>query len=159
MQIKTLINKEQALKMFDEEAALFGCGAFVESSDTGMPLYRIGELFGLQMLDWFEHDKGTVFKPGLDYGLVGGGACADVFLSVVHQHGFMRFVCRHNRMLAHESHMTSEAGKHLNILYAERSARLAAEDAENQRKREERKAKRAAARKAKQEAAEQAVSA
>lgn len=159
MQIKEMLTKTQAVELFEKESALFGCGAFVESSDTGIPLYCIGELFGIQMLDWFEHDKDTVFKPGIDYGIVGGGSCDDFFLNVIHKHGFMLFVCRHNLILAHEAHMASAAGKHLDVLQAEKNARLAAEDMENQRKREERKAKRAAARKAKQEAAEQAASA
>lgn len=160
MQIKSMINKEQALKLFDDEAALFGCGMYNGSSDTGVPLYRIGELFGVSLLEVFERDRGQhrVFKPGRDFGL-NCAAYERFSLEVIYLNGFLQMVMYHNRHIAHENHLASESGQYLEAMSNSQKARLDAEQEEELRKIEERRVKRAAARKAKQEAAEQAVSA
>lgn len=156
--IETTLTRAQAEDLYEKESALYGCGFYKESPEAGIPLYRIGELFGMRMLKRFIDGQGINYIGGRDFGTV-GGYDDDPILDVIHFRGFLRIVCQHNCWIAHERQRGSKAGSYLETLEIARSARLEASEAEEQRKREERKAKRAASRKAKQEAAEQAVSA
>ena len=161
MQIKEMLTKAQALELFEREAALFGKGFYTGSDPEGVPLYRIGDLFGPWALDLFEKDRSenTVFQRGRDCGLVGGAAYEGFCFEVLHRQGFMQMVAYHNRRIAYENRLASEGGRYLEALDKARKAKCEAEQAEERRKLEERAAKRKAARKAKQEAAEQAVNA
>lgn len=160
MQIKEMLTKAQAVELFEKESALFGRGFYPGSDPEGIPLYRVGDLFGLWALDVFEKDRGTdrIFQKGRDYGLH-AAAYQDFGLEVLHKNGFMIMVGYHNRRIAHENRLSTEGGRYLEELSKARRAKLDAEAAEEYRKLEERAAKRKVARKAKQEAAEQAVSA
>ena len=160
MQIKEMLTKAQAVELFEKEAALFGRGFYPESSTEGIPMYRVGDLFGLWALDVYEKDRGLdkIFQRGRDYGLI-AAAYQDFALEVLHLNGFLIMAGYHNRRIAHENRLNSGGGRYLEALDKARRAKLDAEAAEEYRKLEERAAKRKAARKAKQEAAEQAVSA
>lgn len=150
--IETTLSKQQAEALFAREAILLGTGMFITRNNESVPMHRIGELFGVEMMEWFETGTHNHFKGGEDYNIIGGGSDGSPFIHIVYHDGFMNIVCRHNRKLVAQAHKTSEAGRQWDLIEAAAQARLDALDAEEDRKREERKAKRAAARKAKLEA-------
>ena len=152
MEITHTLNKAQADALFAEHAVFMG------GKDVVF-VYKAAELFGPDVMAWAErcmkHDG--YMKPGNDWDGWGSGCNGDG-ISFFCESGFKKLVSQCNAILATKEHRASEGGKMWDSLWEARCARLDAEDAEDQRRREERKAKRAAARKAKQEAAEQEIS-
>ena len=148
MDITFTLNKTQADALFAENAIVM-CGRDV------IPDYKVAELFGYDVCAWAEScmKHGGFMVPGADYNSW-SGFCFNFFL----KSGFDKLVSQHNSITMQSEYANSKGGKIWAGLWEARSASLAALDAEEDRKREERKAKRAAARKAKQEAAEKAAS-
>lgn len=147
--IENTLNKAQADELFSREAVLFGM-------KEGVPEYRIAELFGEQVSTWVE---GRMKFKGY---LVGGedynawGSCGEdrPMVNYFYRSGFHKIVSEHNYQVTVQRHRASEGGAIVDALWKAREDRLAAQDAEAERKRQERREKRAATRKAKQEAAE-----
>ena len=140
--IKTMLTKAQAEELFNQNCALF-------FGDDGVMEHRVIELFGESMVDIL---NSRFLEPGRDYN--GAGSCApnDPCLTYLYKRGFFKIVATHNHRLQVEAHMSSEAGKALDAARKKRSDELAARDAEDERKRQERVEKRKAARKAREEA-------
>lgn len=145
MSIEYTLSRAQADALFDANAILFG-------ETNGIPEYRIVELFG----DWAgAFVEGNILHNGY---LVGGkdwngwgDCCAErPMIHYLYRSGFLKVVSEHNYRLALASHRDSDGGKVVDTLWQARRDRIAAQDAEDERKREERRAKRAAARKAKE---------
>lgn len=144
--IETTLSKQQAEALFANEAILVGCKC------ESVPMYRIGELFGVEMMEWFNSCIPNKFKGGEHYNVIYRESEENPFIPFVFHDTFMSIVCRHNIKLITQAHKARESGRQWDLIRAEANARLDALDAEEERKREERKAKRAAARKAKLEA-------
>lgn len=148
MKIEHTLNKAQADALFLENAvAISGRDVIYD--------YKAAELFGADVCAWAESCmkfEGYI-DPGKDYNAWGSGS------NYFCKSGFDKLVSQHNYTICLSERKTSEGGRIWDELWAARGARLDALDAEDQRKREERKAKRTGSRKAKQEAAEQAASA
>jgi len=145
--IETTLNRQQA-------EALFAENAVVMSGKDVIYDYKIAELFGRECCVWAEacmRDGGYLDD---DYSAFGSVHCMFFFKS-----GFNKLVSWHNDRISSAEYKASAGGQIWDELWTARRARLAALDAEEERKREERKAKRAEARRAKQAAAEQAASA
>lgn len=144
-EIKTVLSKEQAEALFFKEAILF------VDRDV-VPGHRIVELFGEWVGEFIEKTLSFdgYLTAGKDWN--GAGACSDdePFIHVFYRSGFFKIVSKHNYRLTVQAHRLSEGGKIMDEQWRLRHERLAAAEAEEERKREERKAKRAAARKAKQ---------
>lgn len=132
------LNKAAAITIFEENAVF-------HSSGDAIDVHRIGELLGEAAIRDIE--RGTRYKGfmegGIDYNA--SGACGDdpclpyFFLS-----GWLKIVSYHNHRLQVIAHQNSEGGKIYDDVWAERKARIDAEDAEYERKRQERRAKREA---------------
>ena len=144
--ITTTLSKEQAAALFDNEAILFG-------ECNGIPEHRIVELFGEWTGAFIERvlSLDGYLAAGEDWN--GAGACSEEepMIHYFYRAGFYKIVSKHNYRLTVQAHRASEGGRIMDEQWRLRSERIDALDAEEQRKREERKAKREAARKAKQE--------
>lgn len=135
--------------MFEANAILFG-------QTNGIPEYRIVELFGEWAGTFVEgniHYKGYLIE-GMDWNGWGDCGTERPMLHYLYRAGFLKVVSEHNYRLALAGHRASEGGKIVDALWQAREERIAARDAEDERKRAERRAKRAAARKAKEATAE-----
>lgn len=147
--IEKTLNKAQADELFSREAVLLG-------TDEVVPEYRIAELFGEKVSAWAE--GGMKFKgylvAGEDYSAWGSGHGDPPMLNCFYHSGFRKIVSEHNYQVTVQRHIASEGGAIVDALWKARRDRLAAQDAEAERKRQERREKRAATLKAKQEAAE-----
>lgn len=136
-EINRQLSRAEAIKLFEQNAVLHGTADAID-------IHRIGELFGekiLLKLDYWITVPGF-FSPGRDWN--SWGACGDdPLLPYILQQGFMRIVSQHNHDLQVTAHKASESGKLYDRLVDERRARIEAEDAEEERKRQERRAKRA----------------
>ena len=147
--IEKTLNKVQTDELFSREAVLFGI-------EEGVPEYRIAELFGEQVSAWTESCMvyGGHIAAGRDYNICGSGGENRPMLNYFYRSGFLKIVTEHNYQVTVQRHRTSEGGAIVDALWKAREDLLAAQDAEAERKRQERREKRAAARKAKQEAGE-----
>lgn len=147
--ITHMLNEAQAKELFAENAVMLGDRDVVF-------IYKAAELFGPDVMAWAE--SCMKYQGYIDVKEWGSWTCSDDgSVYYFHLSGFKKLVYQHNVMLAAKEHAASEGGKIWDELWAARIAKLDAENAEDARKREERKAKRAAARKAKQEAAARAA--
>ena len=143
--IDQTLNRQAAETIFEEEAILFG-------ESNGIPEYRIVELFGEWASVFIEkhiHFKGYL-EGGRDWNAWGDCGQERPSLRFFYRRGFLKIVSEHNYRLSVQAHRSSEAGKVVDHLWQLRSEGQEAAEAEEDRKREERKAKRAAARKTKQ---------
>lgn len=139
------LNKAAAVAIFEENAVF-------HSSGDAIDVHRIGELLGEAAIR--DIDRGTGYKGFLEGGLDwnAAGACgSDPCLPYYFLSGWMKLVSYHNHRLQVIAHQSSEGGQIYDKVWEERCAAINAADAEDERKRQERKAKRAAA-KAEQEA-------
>ena len=150
--ITKMLNKEETLKIFEEEAILLD-----GDGDNVIPFHKAIELFGEEAAIFFERNMGITgyFKAGEDYN--GMGACSDErpMIWYLYKWGFYKLVAEHNYLLTVKAHKESEGGHIWDKVWEERSRRLDEEDAEYERKREERRKKRAAARAAKKKEEEE----
>lgn len=147
--IENTLSKAQANELFSREAVLFGL-------NEGIPEYRVAELFGEQVSAWAEgcmKFKGYLVV-GEDYNVRGSGGEGRPMVNYFYRSGFLKIVSEHNYQVTVQRHGASEGGAIVDALWKAREDLLAAQDAEAERKRQERREKRAATRKAKQEAAE-----
>lgn len=143
--IEKSLNKAEALELFRQNCAL-------HYHDDAVEEHRIAELFGPEIARYvFEHNNSWM-KPGADWNASGSCAPDDPSLNYYYLSGFMLIVAAHNHRLQVKAHASSDGGKIMDVLRKEWRERIAALDAEDARKREERKAKRAAA-KARRESA------
>ncbi len=139
--IAEVLNKAEAIKIFEEEAILIGRMDVV-------PFYRAVELFGEEAAEFLVRCVGLkgYMESGIDWN--GMGECGDErpFTQYLFQSGFLKLVTEHNYLHVVKSHRKSEGGHILDRYSEERSCKIAEQEAEEERKRAERKAKRAAAR-------------
>lgn len=137
MEITYAMNQMQADNLFAAEAV------FMHSADV-IPEYRVIELFGDDMARWLDsccRYEGYM-RGGRDYNFVGD--CHEM-IRYFYREGFYKIVSKANGARMLQSHQNSEAGKLADEVMEERTQKLARQDAENERKRQERRAKRAAA--------------
>lgn len=140
------LNRQQADELFDNEAILFG-------KTNGVPEFRMVELFGEWAGAFFEkhvHYNGYMIG-GEDWNAWGNCTPERPMLNYLYRSGFLKIVTEHNYRQSLANHKASDGGRVVDVLWQERSERIAAQDAEEERKRAERKAKREAVRRAKQE--------
>lgn len=145
--IETTLSKQQAEALFQEEGIMF-------DNMNVLPVFRAVELFGKSAGEWIERNIGIKgnLQPGQDHN--SRGACSEEapLIDYLYHSGFFKLVEYHNYCVVAQRYKTTEGGRVWREIWEARCARLNALDAEEDRKREERKAKRAAARKAKLEA-------
>ena len=145
--IEHTLNRQQADELFDREACLFG-------ESNGIPEYRIVELFGEWAAAFIEgniHHNGYL-DGGEDWNGFGGSSAERPILRFLYREGLYKVVSEHNYILALAGHRSSAAGRVVDAQWKRRHEELEAAEAEEERKRQERKVKRAASRKAKEEA-------
>lgn len=145
MALNYTLSRQAAEDLFTQEAILFG-------ETNAVPEYRIVEIFGEWAGAFIEkhiHYHGYL-EGGRDWNAWGNCEPDRPMLNYLYRHGFLKIVSEHNYRLTLEAHRSSDAGKVVDALWQARREAMAAAEAEEDRKREERKAKRAAARKAKQ---------
>lgn len=145
--IEHTLNRRQADELFDREACLFG-------ESNGIPEYRIVELFGEWAAAFIEgniHYNGYLYG-GEDWNGFGGSSAERPILRFLYREGLYKVVSEHNYILTLAGHRSSAAGRVVDAQWKRRHEELEAAEAEEERKRQERKAKRAASRKAKEEA-------
>lgn len=142
MKIEYMLNKAQADELFEENAVLIG-------SSNAVFDYKIAELFGDDVCIWAESCMGAkrFLEPGNDWSSWGPCEC-----NYFRRSGFNKIVSHHNYLAGVKQYRSSEGGAIWDNLWKARRERMEAAEAEEDRKREERKAKRAASHKAKQEA-------
>lgn len=149
MEINYAMNQMQAERLFAAEA-VFMCSADV------VPEYRVIELFGDDMARWLDsccvHEG--YMKGGRDYNY--GGANCDSMIRVFYKEGFYKIVSRANQAQVLQMHRNSEAGKLADQVMEERVQELRRQDAEHERKLQERRAKRAAAKAEREKKAQEA---
>lgn len=141
------LNRQQAEALFDAEAVLFG-------TSNGIPEYRIVELFGEWAGAFMEkhiHSEGYL-AGGRDWNAWGDCGQERPMLRYLLRPGLLKIASEHNYRIALSNHRSSEAGRVVDALWQARKEVLEAREAEEERKRAERKAKREASRKAKQTA-------
>lgn len=141
------LNRQQADELFDCEAILFG-------KSNGVPEFRMVELFGEWAGAFFEKNVLTngYMTGGEDWNAWGDCSSDRPLMHYLYRSGFFKVVSEHNYRQSLAHHKESEAGRVVDALWKARSERLEALDAEEKRKRAERRALREASRKAKQEA-------
>lgn len=148
--IEETLNAAQTDALFSREAVLFG------PYSEGVPAYRIAELFGEKVSAWAEGcmHYGGYLGSGKDAN--GYGSCTEdnPMINYFPKTGFQKIVGYHNYRVTVQRHRESAGGAVVDAIWKAREERLAAKDAEEERKHWEKREKRAAARKAKQEAAE-----
>ena len=147
-EIKTMLNKEQAEALFSSEAIYIGDRDVV-------PEHRIVELFGAWAGTFIEQTLALdgFLSAGKDWN--GAGACSEdePFLHVFYRAGFFKIVSRHNYLLAVQAHRRSEGGAVMDECWRLRQARTEAAEADEARKRAERRTRRDAANKGNQKTA------
>ena len=153
--IETTLNRQQAEALFAQES--FPVRTISHMIANVVPMYRIIELFGVEIGQWAEKNIGLhpeTRVPGClsDKTPFSHSPHTGKMMHFVSADGFFTIVAEHNLYTADKQAHECEAGRQWNAIWDERCARLDAADAEDERKREERRAKRTAARKAKQEA-------
>lgn len=143
MEINYAMNKMQADKLFADEAV------FMYSDDV-IPEYRVIELFGDDMARWLDSCcvYGGYMKAGRDYNC--GGDCSEM-IRFFYRAGFCKIVSKANHAQLLQLHRNSGAGKLADQVMEERVQELERQDAEHERKLQERRAKRAAAKAAKEQ--------
>lgn len=142
MIIDYTLNKEQAAALFLEHACMMG------SSDVIYD-YRVAELFGQDVSEWAENNMGfDLYINSNDFSMWGSGS------HYFTRSGYNKIVSHHNYLVSRKEYEASEGGRIWTALRKARSDRMDAYEAEEDRKRAERKAKREAARRAKQAAQE-----
>lgn len=137
MEITYAMNQMQADQLFAAEAV------FMYSCDA-VPEYRVIELFGDDMARWLDsccRYEGYM-KGGRDYNV--SGDCSET-IRFFYKAGFYKIVSKANHARILQSHRNSEAGKLADAVMEDRVKDLMRQDAEAERKRQERRAKRAAA--------------
>lgn len=153
--IETTLNRQQAEALFAQES--FPVRTISHMVANVVPMYRIIELFGVEVGQWIDENIGlhpetrepgclsrnTPFSIDRNSGEMMHYATAD---------GFFSIVAEHNLRMATRQAFERESGRQWAAIWEARCKRLEAADAEEDRKQEERRAKREAARKAKQEA-------
>lgn len=141
------LSKKQADRLFDKEAVFFW-------SNDGIPEHRIVELFGEWAGEFIVenayHDGHLI--PGTDWNA--GGSCSkeEPLIHYFCRSGFYKIVSKNNYRLTVQAHRASEGGKVMDEQWKLRRERIEAAEAEDERRRAERRAKREAAKRAKQEA-------
>lgn len=145
--IDKVLNKAEAVELFEKEAILFGTNDVV-------PFYRAIELFGEEAAVFFDENikwEGYL-KGGEDWNA--WGACTDKkpITNYLYKAGFLKLVTEHNYQLVIKAHSESEGGRIFDKHWEERGRRIEEAEAEEERKRAERKAKRAAAKAAREAA-------
>lgn len=144
-EINRQLSRVEAIQIFEQNAVL-------HVTKDAIDIHRIGELFGentLRKLESLLTEQGS-FSPGLDWN-ASGGSGDDPLLPYVYISGFLKIVSERNHELQVTAHKVSEYGKLYDQLKEQRFARIEASEAEEQRKREERKGKRSTSRKTNQE--------
>lgn len=153
--IETTLNRQQAEALFAQES--FPVRTVSHMVANVVPMYRILELFGVEVGQWIDYNIGlhpetrepgclsnsTPFSVDRDSGETMYYVTAD---------GFFFIVAEHNLRTATRQALERESGRQWAAIWEARCRRLDAADAEETRRQKERNAKRAAARKAKQEA-------
>lgn len=138
--IDKLLSKAAAIELFEKEAILF------DTMDA-VPLYRAIELFGEEAAAFFDENikwKGYL-RGGEDWNTWGMGTEKRQVMYYLYKNGFLKLVTEHNHQLAIKAHSESEGGRIFDKYWKERNRKIDELDAEEERKRTERKAKRATA--------------
>ena len=141
------LNREAAEQLFTQEAIIMsGTGA------EGIAQYRIVELFGEPAAAFMERNirHEGYLVGGRDYNSSGAASLDRPMITYLYKAGFMKIVAEHNYLLTLQAHRASEGGAIVDKLWREREERLAALDAEEARKKQEKKAKREAAKAARE---------
>lgn len=152
--IETTLNCQQAEALFAKES--FPVWTVSHMVANVVPMYRIIELFGVEVGQWIEQNIGLhpeTRKPGClssntPFSIDPVTREAMYYTTA---DGFFSIVAEHNLRTATRQARERESGRQWAAIWEARCKRLDAADAE-----EERKIKRAAARKAKQEAQQSA---
>lgn len=153
--IETTLNRQQAEALFAQES--FPVRTVSHMVANVVPMYRIIELFGVDVGKWAEENIGLhpeTREPGCLSGSTPFSVDRDSgeIMHYTTSDGFFFIVAEHNLRTATRQALERESGRQWATIWEARCKRLEAADAEEERKQEERRAKRAAARKAKQEA-------
>lgn len=143
--IDKVLNKAEAVELFEKEAILFG------TSDV-IPFCRAIELFGEDAAAFFSENiklEGYL-KGGEDWNA--WGACTEKrpITNYLYRAGYLKWVTEDNYQIVIKAHSESEGGRIFDRYWEERNHRIKERDAEEERKRAERRAKRVAAKAARE---------
>nr|CDL65603.1 unnamed protein product [uncultured bacterium] len=135
--IKQMLNKAKAEEIFSRECC------YMNGYDV-IPEYRCYELFGESAADYIERSSFRQWVGGQDWNTERDSE-ERPSITYILKSGFMKLVSENNYLIMTKAYKESEGGKIADKYHKISMDRLAAEEAEAEAKRAERKAKRTTA--------------